>query len=153
MGPPQRTYKLALITLLCTALYDQSMAQDEDAFNESLWHALRGEREVRHYYSYGDGQEGYVIVDCETGSYVIEGGLDKRSSLDSLQQALFFSELTGRDPAVVIHDTDEEIGKYEHRIQASYEKPGILFLRLSFDDTLDREDLAVVLRGKRISCR
>ena len=32
--------------------------------------------------------------------------LDKRSSLDSLQQALFFSVLTGKRPAVVISGTD-----------------------------------------------
>ena len=41
-------------------------------------------------------------VDCETGTMVYEGGLDKRSSLDSVQQALFFSHVTGKRPAVVI---------------------------------------------------
>ena len=79
---------------------------------------IDGERETRHHYTYGGGQRGYVAVDCETEVYVIEGGLDKRSSLDSLQQALFFSVLTGKAPAVVIYDTDGKVGKYERRIQA-----------------------------------
>ena len=148
MGSFQRTYKLALAMLLCTALYDQPVAQDEDTFNESLCRALGGTTELRHYYAYGDGQRGYVIVDCETDSFVIEGGLDKRSSLDSLQQALFFSSLTGKKPAVVIHDIDGKIGKYEHRIRVSSEKAGVLFLRLPSNSRLDRETLAGILRDQ-----
>ena len=144
----RRTCKLALVTLLCTTLYDQSVAEDEDTFNESLCRSLGGTREVRHYYGYGEGQRGYVIVDCETDSFVIEGGLDKRSSLDSLQQALFFSYLTGKKPAVVIHDTDGKIGKYEHRIRVASKKAGVLFLRLPSDSRLDRETLAGMLRGQ-----
>ena len=66
-------------------------------------------------------------MDCETHWYVIEGGLDSRRSLDSFQQALFFSPLTCKAPAVVIYDTDGKIGKYEHRMQASCEEPGVLF--------------------------
>ena len=149
MGSFHRTYKLALAMLLCAALYDQPVAQDEDTFNESLCRALGGTTEVRHYYAYGDGQRGYVIVDCETDSFVIEGGLDKRSSLDSLQQALFFSSVTGKKPAVVIHDTDGKIGKYEHRIRVSSEKAGVLFLRLPSNSRLDRETLAGILRGQQ----
>ena len=38
-------------------------------------------------------------------------GLDRRSSLDSVQQALFYASLTGKMPAVVIYDTD---GKGRH---------------------------------------
>ena len=41
-------------------------------------------------------------VDCETGTMVYEGGLDKRSSLDSVQQALFFSHVTDKRAAAVI---------------------------------------------------
>ena len=51
--------------------------------------------EVRHDYTYLGGQS-YVVVDCETEDTVYEGGLDKRSSLDSVQQALFFAFLTGQ---------------------------------------------------------
>ena len=66
---------------------------------------LTGETETRHGYTSADGRR-FVKVDCETSTTVYEGGLDKRSSLDSLQQALFFSVLTGKRPAVVIYDTD-----------------------------------------------
>ena len=131
--------------LLCTVLFAQSMAQSENDFNDSLCHMIEGTREKRHDFTYGDGQQGYVSVDCETEFFVIEGGLDKRSSLDSLQQALFFSVLTGKSPVVVIYDTDERIGKYEHRIQVASEKAGVLFLRLYLDNTMDYEWLKRVL--------
>ena len=36
-----------------------------------------------------------IRIDIVTDQYVIEGGLDKRSSLDSIQQAVFASTLTG----------------------------------------------------------
>ena len=122
--------------LLCTfAMSAQSVAQDElkkeDDFNNSLCKTIGGEQEQKHYYSYGDSQRSHVSVDCETNVFVIEGGLDKRSSLDSLQQSLFFSVLTGKVPAVVIYDTDGKIGKFEHRICAGSEKAGVLFLRLN----------------------
>ena len=42
------------------------------------------------------------MVDCETADVVYEGGLDRRSSLDSVQQALFAAAFTGKEPAVVI---------------------------------------------------
>ena len=116
----------------------------EDDFNDSLCQTIGGDREVRRYYTYGDDQEGYVSVDCETNIYVIEGGLDRRSSLDSLQQALFFSVLTSKTPAVVIYDTDGSVGRYEHRIQAASEKVGVLFIQLRFDDTMDSEWLASI---------
>ena len=74
--------------------------------------AIGGIEEVRHNYPHS-----YVKVDCETEELVIEAGLDKRSSLDSIQQAVFFSTLTGKTPVVVIYDTDGKIGKYEYRIQ------------------------------------
>ena len=57
-----------------------------------------------------------------------EGGLDKRSSLDSVQQALFFASLTGKEPAVVIYDTAGKIGKYEHRIRVICEEAGVTFI-------------------------
>ena len=93
-----------------------ALAQSEDDFSNQMCDSAIGEREVRHYYDYGNDKEGYVIVDCENPEYVIEGGLDKRSSLDSIQQAIFFHYLTGKKPMVVIYDTDGEMGAYEHRI-------------------------------------
>ena len=60
---------------------------------------VNGETATRHGYASAGGR-GYVEVDCETGTMVYEGGLD------SVQQALFFSHVTGKRPAVVIYDTD-----------------------------------------------
>lgn len=55
---------------------------------------LGGQPEARHQYTIADGNE-YVVVDCETETHVIEVGLDKRSSLDSVQQAEFFAWVPG----------------------------------------------------------
>ena len=52
----------------------------------------------------------------------------KQSSLDSVQQALFFSHLTGNKPAFVIYDMDGKIGRFEHRIKAACEMPGVEFV-------------------------
>ena len=81
---------------------------------------IGGIEEVRYYYP-----QGYVRVDCETTTHVIEAGLDKRRSLDSVQQALFFAELTGKTPMVVIYDTDGKEGKYEYRIRKVCERIGL----------------------------
>lgn len=129
----------------------QSVAQSEDDFNDSMCHAIGGVRETRHYYNYRGTQRGYVIVDCETDAHVIEGGLDKRSSLDSLQQAVFFSILTGKAPVVVIYDTDEQIGKYEHRIAAACAEAGVLFLRLNMKGTSARDALIEALLNKTLN--
>lgn len=123
-----RVFLLApvVVLLLCS----QALSQSEDDFNDRLCDLLDGNREVRHYFAYGDGQRGYVTVDCETDYYVIEGGLDKRGSLDSLQQALFFGEITGKIPLVVIYDTDGVIGVYEHRVRVACAAAGVFFLRM-----------------------
>ena len=82
--------------------------------------------ETRHGYTSASGRS-YTQVDCETNTTVYEGGLDKRSSLDSLQQALFFSVLTGKRPAVVIYDTDGQEGQFEYRIRTACQKSGIRY--------------------------
>ena len=130
--------------LVCTVLCAQSTAQSEEEFNDSLCRTIGGVRETRHDFTYGDGRQSHVVVDCESDFFAIEGGLDGRSSLDSLQQALFFSELTGKSPAVVIYDTDDRIGKYEHRIRIASEKAGVLFLRLRLGDTTASQWLNMV---------
>ena len=98
----------------------------EDAYNRRFCAAMGGMTETRHTYTY-DGGSSYVKVDCETDTTVYEGGLDKRSSLDSLQQALFFSALTGKAPAVVIFDTDGREGRFEYRIRTACEKAGVRY--------------------------
>ena len=100
---------------------------DEKTHNQVFCTSAGGQTEVRHAYTYPTGQS-YIRVDCETEDTVYEGGLDKRSSLDSVQQALFFAHLTGKEPAVVIYDTDGQIGQYEHRIRVACEAAGVRYL-------------------------
>lgn len=96
-------------------------------YNRLFCDAIGANTEVKHPYKYGS-KKSYIKVDCETKDYVYESGTDKKSSLDSIQQATFFSTLTKKKPAVVIFDTDGIYGKYETRIKASSEKVGIKFI-------------------------
>ncbi len=100
---------------------------NEDAYNRAFCEQVGGKTEVRHDYTYPTG-DSHVRVDCETEDTVYEGGLDKRSSLDSVQQALFFAALTGKQPAVVIYDTDGQVGRYEYRIRMACERAGVRFV-------------------------
>ena len=96
----------------------------EEDYNRRFCTMVNGKTETRHGYSYAGGRS-YVLVDCETSTMVYEGGLDKRSSLDSLQQAIFFSYVTGKRPAVVIYDTDGQEGRFEFRIRTACQKAGV----------------------------
>lgn len=95
---------------------------DERTLNEALAKHLGGstEKELTFQFkdSFGISGTGKVRVDIITPTEVIEGGLDKRSSLDSIQQTIFASTLTGKKPAVAIYDSDGNWGKIEHRIHA-----------------------------------
>lgn len=106
----------------------ENTPQSEDSYNEHFCDKVGGEKDVRHSYRYPTGKS-FVRIDCETSDTVYEGGLDKRSSLDSLQQAVFFAVVTGKRPAVVIYDTDGKIGRFEYRIKAACEKVGVMFVR------------------------
>ena len=101
--------------------------KNEDAYNRAFCASVGGRTETRHTYQFPAGRS-HVKVDCETPTTVYEVGLDKRSSLDSVQQALFFSHLTGKKPAVVIYDTDGKIGRFEYRIMKACEMVGVEFL-------------------------
>ena len=108
---------------------------NEDFFNLKLANHLGGRTEVSYDYDYNiNGSSPRIAsirIDIVTDEYVIEGGLDKRSSLDSIQQAVFASTLTGKKPAVAIYDTNGSWGKYEHRIYSSSKKLGIKFFWVS----------------------
>ena len=91
--------------------------------------AVGGVTEVRHDYDHG-----YIRTDCETTEHVIEAGLDKRSSLDSIQQAVFASTLTGKIPVVVIYDTDGKEGKWQFRIREAAEKLGVPYIVINAKD-------------------
>jgi hypothetical protein len=108
---------------------------NENSFNLRLANHLGGKTEVTYNYDYNiNGSSPSIAsirIDIVTDEYVIEGGLDKRSSLDSIQQAVFASTLTGKKPAVAIYDTNGSWGKYEHRIYSSAKKLGIKFFWVS----------------------
>ena len=110
----------------------------EADFNALFCAEVGGEQEVRLDYSYGLG-ESFVIADCETADTVYEGGLDKRSSLDSVQQALFFSAITGKTPAVVIFDTDSIEGQYEFQIRTVAELAGVEYVSYDWQAGLQDE--------------
>ena len=92
--------------------------------------------------SYGTGAS-YVVVDCETANMVWEGGLDKRSSLDSIQQALFFATLTGKKPGVVIYDTDGIEGQYEYQIRTVAELMGIQYESYNWQEGLEEIEITI----------
>ena len=108
---------------------------NEDFFNLRLARHLGGRTEVSYNYDYNiNGKSPRIAtirIDIVTDKYVIEGGLDKRSSLDSIQQAVFASTLTGKKPAVAIYDTNGVWGKYEHRIFSVAKKLGVKYFWVS----------------------
>ena len=107
----------------------------EASFNRLLANKLGGKTEVTLKYNYGLKSQsknlGTVRVDIITKEYVIEGGKDTRSSLDSIQQAVFASVLTNKKPAVVIYDTDGVWGKFEHRVYTAAKKLDVKFIWFS----------------------
>ena len=122
-GRNMKVFSVLFVLLLASPV----LAQNEDVYNDAFCASVGGQREVRHNYTFPTG-ESYVIVDCETEGTVYEGGLDKRSSLDSIQQAVFFAYLTGKEPAVVVYDTDGKMGRFEYRIQMACGIVGVEFL-------------------------
>ena len=118
----------------------------ESDFNTIFCAEVGGEQEVRLDYSYGLG-ESYVVADCVTDTHAWEGGLDRRSSLDSVQQALFFSALTGKEPGVVLYDTDGTEGQYEYRIRIAAQLAGVEYVSYDWQEGLDdeTEEIEVVM--------
>lgn len=121
----------------------ESTPETEADYNALFCADIGGEQETRHEYTYGAGKTGYVLVDCETPTMVWEGGLDKRSSLDSVQQAIFASHLTGKVPGIVIYDTDDEEGQYEFRIRIAAELADVEFVIYDWEKGLSEEEAEV----------
>lgn len=88
-----------------------------------------GEAERTHTFDYPGG-EAAIRVDCENDRRVVEVGLDKRSSLDSLQQVLFAAEITGKEPVVLLIDTDGIFGRFEWRIARAANIAGVSIIIL-----------------------
>lgn len=103
----------------------------EDHFNQQLATHFGGQTEVTINFNYSlEGKapkQASVRIDIVTDQYAIEGGLDKRSSLDSIQQAVFAASQLGLKPAVAIYDTDGSWGKYEHRIWTTAKKLNVKY--------------------------
>lgn len=120
-SPEISIYYKCLITIITLFLFFSDEAKSDVSFNETFYNSrlskqLNGIEEKRYDYITQSGESGYILVDVDTEAYVIEGGLDKRSSLDSLQQALFASVVSNKKPAIAIYDTDNFLGKFEFRI-------------------------------------
>lgn len=92
-----------------------------------------GETETRQYFDV-NGMKRYVRVDCETPSHVIEIGLDGTASArDSLHQALFFSDLTGKRPMVILIDQDGYEGRFEYEMRRVTAMTGVAYATCSKD--------------------
>ena len=117
------------------ALKSSGIKLNEDYYNMWLANQLGGQLEVSFSYNYNlRGSSPLVAsirVDVVTDEYVIEGGLDKRSSLDSIQQAVFASTISGKKPAVAIYDTNGLWGKFEYRIWSAAKKLNVKFYWVS----------------------
>ncbi|MGR3433489.1 MAG: hypothetical protein ACU0CO_01165 [Shimia sp.] len=107
------------------------MASEADMILLICGFFLKGEPERRVAFG-GDGDAAsYVRVDCETEDLVIEVGLDRRSSLDSVHQAQFAAVQTGKQPLVIIVDTDGRLGTIEYQIETVADSLGIPYQRLT----------------------
>lgn len=117
-----------VLILLAGAAFSAPAFADttESEYNRRFCQSVGGQAETRHYYTYAGGRS-HISVDCETPAMVYEGGLDKRSSLDSVQQALFAGYVTGKRPAVVIYDTDGREGRFEYRIKTACQQIGVRY--------------------------
>ncbi len=103
------------------------------------------ETEERHaFVNLGDDRA--IRVDCETPTHVIEVGLDKGSSRDSLHQALFAAELTGKVPMVVLIDRDGVEGRYEQEMRIVAVRAGVPYARCT-EDFIVRWDRTRAYRG------
>ena len=110
----------------------------EDYYNELLAKRLGGRLEVVYHFNYTATESSRIRINIETDEYVIEGGKDKRSSLDSIQQAVFASILSGKKSAVAIYDTDGKWGKYEHRIWIAAKELGIRYIWISGGQIIEK---------------
>ncbi|MDU8912359.1 hypothetical protein [Aestuariicoccus sp. MJ-SS9] len=94
---------------------------------------LGGEMEVRHDYI-AAGSARHVRVDCETPTHVVEVGVDaKRSSFDSLHQALFAAEITGKLPMVVMIDTNGVEEGEEFQVETVARRTGVSYFTVDKD--------------------
>lgn len=115
-------------TLLALILASQITFGNEAFYNDKMAACLKGKRETRLFLR----ERSFVFVDIETSTHLIEAGLDKRSSLDSVQQAILFHILKpSKKPMIIIYDRDNKEGVFEYRIRLVSERLGIPYRRIS----------------------
>lgn len=94
---------------------------------------LGGEVETRHDFV-AAGRDHHIRVDCETDTHVVEVGFDaKRSSLDSVHQAIYAAELTGKLPMVVVIDTNGVEENVEYQLRTVARAAGVSYLTVDKD--------------------
>lgn len=123
--PIENMPAIILFLLLFPAI---SFAQSEYRCNKEFCESVGGLREI--FYQYKDTS---IRVDCVTDERVYEVGLDKRSSLDSIQQAAFAGKITGKKETIVIFDTDGREGTYEYQIRTVAKRYRIKYISYPCD--------------------
>lgn len=111
---------------------------------------LGGEAETRHAYT-AAGDTRHIRVDCETATHVYEVGFDgKRSSYDSVHQAIFAAEVTGKIPAIVIIDTDNRVEPVEYQVRTVAKATGVTFTTTDQDFLIRWQMTAPFRRDQRV---
>ena len=122
------------LLFLCFITANLALAQSqltEADYNQLYCDKIGGKTQVKHDYISDAGEAGYIYVDCETENEVIEGGLDRPASLDSVQQALFAAHITNKTPVVVIYNSDGIEGKIQYRIKIGAMRAGVEFKHIT----------------------
>lgn len=109
---------------------------------------LKGEPEVPYQFDIDEGTY-RVRADCITDQYAIEIGLDKRSSLDSLQQAQFAAFMADKEPMVLLVDTDGVEGRFEYRIKQVARGFGVQYQSVPVA-LIQRLQMTEYLRSRRV---
>ena len=107
---------------------------------------LGGTPELRTPYVIDDGDH-HIRIDCLTPTHAVEIGLDdRRSSLDSVHQAIFAAHLTDREPMVVLVDTNGVEEAIEFQVETVARDLGVAYRVLDRDFIL-RMQMTAHLRG------
>ena len=109
---------------------------------------LGGAPEQRVTYDIHEGLQS-VRVDCITEAFAIEIGLDgRRSSYDSVHQAIFYGYLTERAPMVIMVDTDGIEDNTEYQVRTVAQALGVAYQVYDVDFLL-RYQMTSYLRARR----
>jgi hypothetical protein len=108
-----------------------------------------GEPEVRVDYTINDGSH-FIRADCITDTHAIEVGLDdRRSSYDSVHQAIFAAHLTDRLPMVVIVDTNGVEERAEFQVETVARALGVEYRAIDRDFLL-RMQMTAPFRARAV---